>query len=241
MHLILFDIDATLISTSGVGIRAMEEAGRDLFGPAFASTGVEYAGRLDPLIVRDLLIANGLEPSDSNALALRHGYRKHLTQKLPETTRARALPGVPALLDALADRATLGLLTGNYQDTGSLKLRACGIDPARFPISAWGDESPHDPPDRCHLPPVAMARFQQCFGHAPDLSRCTIVGDTPHDIRCAKLNGLRSLGVATGSFTLAALQAAGADHVLPDLSNTAAAVDWLILEPPRAGEYPYSG
>ncbi len=233
MPLLLFDIDATLISTSGVGIRAMEDGGRETFGPGFHSIGVEYAGRLDPLIVRDLLIANGLPPSQANALALRNAYRKHLAEKLPATTGARALPGVPQLLDALRDRATLGLLTGNYQDTGSLKLRVCGIDPARFAISAWGDDSPHDPPDRCHLPPVAMARFEKRFGHAPDAARCAIIGDTPHDIRCAKLNGLRSLGVATGSFTAAALHTAGADHVMPDLSDTAAAVNWLTSFPSR--------
>lgn len=230
MHLILFDIDATLISTSGVGIRAMEAAGRELFGPAFASTGVEYAGRLDPLIVGDLLIANGQQPTPANRLALRNGYRKHLAQQLPTAPSARALPGVPALLDALdaSNRAALGLLTGNYQDTGSLKLRACGIDPDRFPISAWGDESPHDPPDRAHLPPVALARFRDRFNQSADPRRCAIIGDTPHDIRCAKAHDLRVLAVATGSFNTDALIAAGADKVVQDLSDTPNVLDWLL-------------
>ena len=227
MHLLLFDIDATLISTSGVGIRAMEAAGRELFGPAFTSTGVEYAGRLDPLIVRDLLIANGLPDSAANAAKLREGYRRHLTEKLPQTPTARSLPGVPQLLDLLQQRATLGLLTGNYADTGSIKLRACGIDPSRFPIAAWGDESPHDPPDRTHLPPVALARFRARFGRDVDPARCAIIGDTPHDVRCAKVNGLRALAVATGMFSIDGRQA-GADLVLPDLSDAAAAADWLL-------------
>lgn len=232
MHLILFDIDATLISTSGVGIRAMEDAGRELFGPAFASGKVEYAGRLDPLIVRDLLIANGQPPTPANIAALRAGYRAHLSQKLPACTTARALPGVPALLDALesADAAALGLLTGNYPDTGALKLRACGIDPDRFPISAWGDESPHDPPDRTHLPPVALARFQRRYNREADPSACAIIGDTPHDVRCAKAHGLRALAVATGMYSIDALRAAGADLAVPDLSDTPTVLDWL-LEP----------
>jgi len=230
MHLLLFDIDATLISTSGVGIRAMEEAGRELFGPSFSSGNVEYAGRLDPLIVRDLLIANGREPTPANMLALRAGYRKHLTEKLPTTTSARALPGVPALLDALesSNRAALGLLTGNYQDTGSLKLRACGINPDRFPISAWGDESPHNPPDRTHLPPIALARYHTRYNRAANPQYAAIIGDTPHDIRCANANGLRVLAVATGSFSVDALAAAGADRVVADLSETATVLDWLI-------------
>lgn len=228
MNLILFDIDATLISTSGVGIRAMEAAGRELFGPAFSSTGVEYAGRLDPLIVRDLLIANGQPDTPANAARLRDGYRRHLVEKLPQASSACALPGVPRLLDLLETRCAMGLLTGNYQDTGSIKLRACGIDPARFPISAWGDESPHDPPDRTHLPPVALARYRARFGRDAEPARSAIIGDTPHDIRCAKVNGLRALAVATGMFTVEALRQAGADLVLPDLSDAAAAADWLL-------------
>jgi len=230
MHLILFDIDATLISTSGVGIRAMEAAGRELFGPSFSSNGVEYAGRLDPLIVADLLIANGQQRTLANMLALRSGYRKHLTEQLPQTPTARALPGVPALLDALeASRgAALGLLTGNYQDTGSLKLRACGIEPDRFPVSAWGDESPHDPPDRAHLPPIALARYRERFNREPEPRRCAIIGDTPHDIRCAKAHDLRVLAVATGSYNADALSAAGADKVLNDLSDTQKVLHWLL-------------
>lgn len=230
MHLILFDIDATLISTSGIGIRAMEDAGRELFGPSFSSGRVEYAGRLDPLIVRDLLIANGRGPTAANMSALRAGYRAQLTQKLPACTTARALPGVPELLDALesADSASLGLLTGNYPDTGALKLRACGIDPDRFPISAWGDDSPHDPPDRAHLPPVAMERFRRRFNVDADPRRSAIIGDTPHDIRCAKAHGLRALAVATGMYSVEALRAQGADLTLPDLSETSTVVDWLL-------------
>jgi phosphoglycolate phosphatase-like HAD superfamily hydrolase len=228
MPLMLFDIDATLISTSGAGIRAMEAAGRELFGPTFSSTGVEYAGRLDPLIVRDLLTANGEQATPANTALLRSAYGRHLHEQLRHAASARSLPGVSRLLDLLEPRATLGLLTGNYADTGSIKLRACGIDPARFPIAAWGDESPHDPPDRSHLPPVALARYRARFGRNADPARCAIIGDTPHDVRCAKVNGLRALGVATGMFSADALRRAGADLVLPDLSDAGAAADWLL-------------
>ncbi len=232
MHLILFDIDATLISTSGVGIRAMEEGGREVFGPGFNSRSVEYAGRLDPLIIRDLLVANGLEPNAVNAAMLRDAYRRHLALKLPQTPTARALPGVAELIDSIETRgnAALGLLTGNFKDTGCLKLRACGIDPDRFPISAWGDESPHDPPDRCHLPPVALARYRERFGREASTRHAAIIGDTPHDIRCAQANGLRSLGVATGMYSAEQLRQAGADCVVSDLSHTAGLLDWLLSD-----------
>ena len=217
--LILFDIDATLITTGGVGVRAMGDAGRELFGAGFVETRIQYAGRLDPLILEDLLRDNQLEATEANMLAMRDGYRRHLERRLT-TARALSLPGVTAILDALArlDSVTLGLLTGNFAETGSMKLRACGIDPDRFEVSVWGDQSPHRPARRDHLPPVGIQRFKEKKGRVP--RRTVIVGDTPHDVRCALENGCDCLAVATGGFPIEALRAAGARWAVPDLSST---------------------
>ena len=53
--LILFDIDMTLITTGGSGMKAMGDAGRELFGESFATGGIDFAGRLDPLIISEML------------------------------------------------------------------------------------------------------------------------------------------------------------------------------------------
>jgi phosphoglycolate phosphatase-like HAD superfamily hydrolase len=224
--LILFDIDATLIKTSGLGIRAMVEAGRELFGPSFSADGIEFAGRLDPLILNDMLSRCGVEVTASNLSAIRQRYRERLGPLLATGT-GRALPGVSALLDELERRESvcLGLLTGNFAETGSMKLRACGIDPARFRLTVWGDESPHHPPRREHLPGVGLARFRDRFGREP--WRTVVVGDTPHDVSCAKAHRCRALGVATGQFSVDQLLAAGADRAVPDLSETADVAAWL--------------
>jgi len=224
--LILFDIDATLITTGGVGVRAMGEAGRELYGGQFDEKRVQYAGRLDPLILEDLLSANGLAASNEHMVAMRSGYRRHL-ERLLRTAHARSLPGVAGLLAALSarDGVTLGLLTGNFADTGAMKLRACGIDPAMFRISVWGDESPHRPARRDHLPPVGIGRFRAALGRDP--ARTVIVGDTPHDVRCALENGCDCLAVGTGSFSVEALMAAGAHRVVNDLSSTPEILEFL--------------
>ena len=51
-----------------------------------------------------------------------------------------------------------------------------------------------------------------------------LVGDTPLDVAAALATGARAVGVATGGPTAAELAAAGADAVLPDLTDTAAVV-----------------
>lgn len=228
--LLLFDIDATLVTTSRSGILALLDAGREAFGPGFAVDTTDFAGRLDPLIIEDLLVNNNLPRTDAARLALRDGYRKYLGQRLAAPGVASALPGVLELLEALErdERVTLGLLTGNFPDTGEAKLRACGIDPERFHLAIWGDMSPHSPPCRTHLPPLALRRYvEQGRGEIRPES-VVIIGDTPHDVRCALENGCWCLAVATGQFRAEQLEAAGAHRAVANLAATEDIAGWLI-------------
>ena len=228
--LLLFDIDGTLLVTQGSGMRAMGEAGHELFGARFDETKVKFAGRLDPLIIADLLRHNNLPLSRENMAAMLEGYRRHLVPKLATPGNGRALPGVQELLASLRARTdiTLGVLTGNIEETGRLKLKACGIDPDQFVLSVWGDHSPHDPPARSHLPAVGIARYRTMFGREIDPARVSIIGDTPYDAECALANGCRCLGVATGQFSVAQLLESGAHHAVADLTATAEIVSWLV-------------
>lgn len=228
--LILFDIDATLLTSSRAGVLALEAGGRETFGATFTIEGVDFAGRLDPLIIGDLLDRNGLERSAPNALSLRRGYAKHLPGLLARPESTRALPGVHALLAALRGEAgvTLGLLTGNFEDTGTAKLRSVGIEAGWFPVRVWGDESPKQPARREHLPLVAFERYRALHGRSAEPSRTVVIGDTPHDVSCALEHGCRSLGVATGSYTVEELRARGAARALSDLSDTAGVLAWLL-------------
>jgi phosphoglycolate phosphatase len=55
-----------------------------------------------------------------------------------------------------------------------------------------------------------------------------LVGDTPLDIEAALAAGARAVGVATGSFELADLKAAGAHAALPDLTDLPAALAAIL-------------
>ncbi|MCC6321930.1 MAG: HAD family hydrolase [Phycisphaerales bacterium] len=229
-RLILFDIDATLLVTSGAGIAAMRDAGRALFNPEFTTDGLEFAGRLDPLLLVEMLELNGHEPTHANLTAFRerYGAELHALSARRGGPLGTVLPGVHEVLGRLRALGTpMGLLTGNFEETGALKLRSCGIDPAWFEPAVWGDDSPHQPPRRDHLPRVALARVKKRRGIDLPAERVTIIGDTPHDVRCARVNGCRSVGVATGKYSRQQLADAGADVVLADLGRVDAVVEVL--------------
>ena len=225
--LVLFDIDGTLLLSRGASMACFKEAGRELFEREFETDGVSFGGGLDPQLWRALCRRNGIETADEHHERFRAAYGRRLRERLGAGGVAYALPGVTALLDALAEhdgRLAVGLLTGNYPETGCLKLEAAGLDIDRFTVAAWGTDGTH----RRELFPVALARHAARTGRRLPAERVVVVGDTPHDVDVAAAHGARSLAVATGASKLPDLHAAGATLVLPDLSDTGRVVDWLL-------------
>jgi phosphoglycolate phosphatase-like HAD superfamily hydrolase len=207
----------------------MLDAGRDLYGERFTVDGVEFSGRLDTLIWRDLARINGVVDDDGEHERFRATYGARLAQRLQVTSTAKLLPGVQALVEQLiaTDHAAIGLLTGNYPETGRLKIRSAGLDPDVFKVNAWGCEGGA----RRDLPPLAMQRHRQLTGRELAGEEVIIIGDTPHDVDCAKAHGCRSIGVATGMFSVEVLRKSGADLALPTLSDTAAILRWMLEAP----------
>ncbi len=223
--LILFDIDGTLLQTQRAGVSAMTSALEELAGHQISFDGIEIAGRLDVLIWKDLVQRYSLDDSADALARFRSIYGGYLEKRLRDNPTALAMPGVANLVSALAERkdVTLGLLTGNFQETGRMKVRAAGFDPDTFVVGAWGD----DGATRRDLPPVAMKRFESLGRGVIEPERVVIIGDTPHDIDCASFNGCRSIGVATGVFSVAQLEESGANLALPTLEDTDRLVEWM--------------
>lgn len=229
-HLVLFDIDGTLISVDGAGMGAMDDAGRELFGEAFNTQGVQYAGRLDPLIVSDILRKGGAPVTPLAVDTFLERYAHHLERRLAQADR-RALHGALQLVESLAkeqERFIVGVLTGNHPTTGSLKLRACGFDTELFRVCAWGTESLSDPPTREDLVLVALDRCTQQLGVTVAAQRVTVIGDTVHDVACGKAHGARVIAVTTGRYTEDQLRRAGADLVLESLQDAATIREWIL-------------
>ena len=228
MRLVLFDIDGTLLWSDGAGRRAMEGALTHVFG-APGDPGYRYDGKTDLQIARELMRLEGHDDDaiDAGREAVLAGYLERLRRELDGTEhRVRLLPGVPELLDALEPRAdvVLGLLTGNIAEGAETKLRAAGIDFARFRVNAFGSDHEHRP----SLPAVAQRRARERLGVEFDGASIVVIGDTPADIECARSVRARTVAVATGRYSVEELAAHEPSAVLEDLSDTDAAVRAIL-------------
>jgi phosphoglycolate phosphatase len=219
--LVLFDIDGTLVLTGGAGVRAMTRACDEIVGSSNALHAVAVAGRTDWIILSDALERMGRDLDAQLFAALRDRYVTHLREEIqvPGHGVKAVMPGIQALLNDLQarDGVYLGLLTGNFEAGARIKLEYFDLW-RYFQCGAFGD----DAADRNALVPFAVSRARECG--VPDLAPhdILVVGDTPHDIACARAVGATPVAVATGMFTTEQLRGSGADIVFRDLSDTAA-------------------
>ncbi len=219
MFLILFDIDGTLVLTGGAGMRAMNRACQDLVRSENAMAGVTFAGRTDWSILDDILRNHGHTLDEARLDELRRRYVTHLAEEivLPGRGVKDVMPGIRELLEALAARADvrLGLLTGNFVEGARIKLEYFDLW-KYFPWGAFGG----DAASRNDLVPIALARAREHGIDGIPSSRVLVVGDTPNDVECALVAGATPVAVATGSYTVDQLRAAGAAIVFDDLRDT---------------------
>lgn len=214
MHLVLFDIDGTLIDSGGAGTRSLNLAFKKLFSIENAFHGINMAGKTDKEIIREGLMRHGI-PARGYLDLLVESYLSHLREEI-HNNRRHIKPGIYELLEKLSlmREIRLGLLTGNLEPGARIKLEPFRLN-AFFPTGAFGS----DDEDRNRLLPIAIRRFEELCQRKIGIKECIVVGDTPRDIQCAKPYGAVCIGVATGPYPMEALIDAGADFVVEDLSD----------------------
>ncbi|MBW3628551.1 MAG: HAD hydrolase-like protein [Gemmatimonadetes bacterium] len=220
-RLILFDIDGTLLTTDGVAGRAFRAALETVFGTSGPARGYSFAGKTDPQIARDLLLAAGVEEPtiDARLPQVWQHYTPVLERDI-DPAATKVFPGVRELTAMLHEHpdAILGLLTGNLREGARIKLAAADIDFNWFQVGAFGS----DHAQRRELPALAINRAEERFGRRFEGKDVVIIGDTPLDVACGEHLGVRTIAVATGTYSEDQLRECGPDYLFASLADTQA-------------------
>lgn len=225
----LFDVDGTLLTTEGAATEAFVRALRDTTGIDDDLAGIAFAGRTEPVILADIVRRHGLVFEDGDEPRFWNRVFEH-ARALIVAPRGRLMPGVPAIVDAVraAGPSIAGLLTGNMTQMADIKLARFGLS-GRFEFGAFGEMAE----DRNALARLAVARIAARTGLGPE--RCIVIGDTEHDIACARHAGAWCVAVATGGTSRATLARHAPDLLLDDLSDPGpllAFADRVAAQPP---------
>jgi phosphoglycolate phosphatase len=216
MHVLLFDIDGTLVNTRGSGLQALKVAFAETFDCPPPET-IDTAGRTDRGIAQELFLAQSIDNSYENWVRFRDAYLRHLADQMPRHEGV-VLPGVVRLLEELGRRphVSLGLLTGNVADGARIKLTHFGLHD-HFGFGGFGERHP----ERNAVAEEALLAARQAVAKPVQLDRVWVIGDTVLDIQCARHIGAKAVAVATGFQDKRDLAGQSPDILLDDLDDAA--------------------
>jgi phosphoglycolate phosphatase-like HAD superfamily hydrolase len=201
MIVLFWDIDGTLLSTGRAGIFAWNDSARELTGRDFDLTTVRTAGMTDYQIAVKTLEMLGVEGSPSNIERLLRRYEELLPSALPRRA-GRVLDNVREILEHLqVQRADVRsyLLTGNTRAGARAKLTYYNLFHF-FPDGAFAE----DTGARAGIASRALELARQAGPIADET--IFVIGDTPHDIECARAIDAKTIAVATGGYSVEELK-----------------------------------
>ena len=202
----VFDIDGTLLVTKDlVHWNALHQAMIEGYGVDATIEGIPYHGMTDISILRAALARAGVLDEEFEAgLANARAIVCREVAANRQAMRAHLCPGIPELLERLADEGKLlGIASGNLAAVGWHKVEAAGLRE----LFSFGFFS-----DRCEN---RAGIFREAAEHvSAQLGRkahVCFIGDTPSDVRAAREVGAMIVAVASGTFSATELGACSPD------------------------------
>ncbi|MFB7776264.1 HAD family hydrolase [Streptomyces bauhiniae] len=223
MILVLWDIDRTLLYTGDIDRRVYRELFKEVVGRPAEHLPARGTGTTMPLAVRELLRVNSVDSTRIEELA------DKIVQRMPGqlgshhgdiVREGKLMPGAAAALAAVHQRPDLvpTVVTGNLQGSAEIKLTALGLDKhLDLAVGGYASDNPHRPA----LVRVAQRRAGVRYGCDFTRETTVIIGDSLEDVRTGEEGGARVIAVASGTTPHHELTAAGAQQVIPDLTDTA--------------------
>jgi phosphoglycolate phosphatase-like HAD superfamily hydrolase len=216
VRLVLFDVDGTLVHTGHAGTQAFAKTFATEFNAPNGVEKIHFPGRTDVNLVREFFSLHGIPATPENFGRFFEHYVFWLDHIVAQS-HGGPCEGVLEFLDglrALPRPPLLGILTGNIRLCAEIKLRRFNLWDV-FEIGAFADDSE----DRNQIAQAALERGRRVLGKDLPPDEIVVIGDTPHDIRCGRFIGAKTLAVATGGATLTELRRHRPDWAVKDLTQ----------------------
>jgi phosphoglycolate phosphatase len=200
----LFDIDGTLLVTrDGVHRNALHQAMREAYGVDTTIDGIAYHGKTDLGILRAALERVGVSRDQFEAnLPLALGIVRREVSANANRIAPTLCSAIPEVLSELQSAGKLlGLASGNLESVGWLKVKAAGLREF-FGFGCFCDQSE----SRADIFRSGVTEVRRRLGESAQIC---FIGDTPEDVKAARLANSQIVAVCTGIFKadeLAALE-----------------------------------
>jgi phosphoglycolate phosphatase len=218
-RLVLWNVDHTLVDVGRVTREAYADAFQRVTGRPLVRLA-PTAGRTESEIIFETLAFNDVVTTEDHlaefmtALGDAFGARRTSIRK-----NGRVLPGAREALAAVGRQKDViqSVLTGSIEPNAIAKLTALGLDKfVDFEVGGYGSETY----PKAALVELARTRTAKKYGTVIAEGSTVLIADSPNDVRAAQISNARTIAVATGNATEAELRGAGADVVLPTLTET---------------------
>ncbi|GAA3759714.1 HAD family hydrolase [Spinactinospora alkalitolerans] len=216
----MWNIDLTLVDVAQVMRAAYAEAFEKVTGSPLVYLA-PTAGRTDSEIFFEFLARNdvGIDPDTdplpdfTDALGESFARRRDRLQ-----AKGRAMPGAEAALAAVGrlEDTLQSVVTGTIMSNAVAKLAAFGLD-GHLDLSIGGFGSEHYP--KASLIQFTRMRAEEAHGRAFPEASTVYISESVRDVEAACIGRATPIAVVSGSATESQLRAAGAVHVLDDLTD----------------------
>ncbi|QSR87188.1 HAD hydrolase-like protein [Candidatus Methylacidiphilum infernorum] len=215
-YIFLWDIDGTLIQSGGAGVKAIFRTIKELYKLELTPDEIDYRGRTDLMIAKQILSRCAVPFTSKNLSLYRNYYFRVLREEMLQSPNGNLCPGILDIVKTLDQIPTvkMGLLTGNFKKAAQIKLSHFGLW-TYFSFGIFGDL--HE--SRDYLAQTASELVKGMMGPGIEPKNIWVIGDTPHDVLCAKSAGFSSVAVSTGGFSQEQLGKVYPDHLFASFSR----------------------
>lgn len=216
-HLVMFDVDGTLVIGNGIDDVCFSEACKEVFRVDDIDTDwSHYLHVTDSGIASEIIEKNlSRKAEEHDILAVRQSYLARLsyaTERNPYSFRP--VPGASELIVDLhsMECVALCIATGEWHDAALLKLRLAGISAGDIPLASSDDSH-----ERESIMLLAEERAR-VHKNCPAFSQVVYVADHVRDFLNATKLDYGFVGLGSGEHAQE-LRLAGATHVQPDFTD----------------------